>query len=92
MGMAQRYVKSSDFSESLLKKLDIQAPFNQYFKLVPIATEEINFDVDGSPMPPESAFKSEFIAEIKTSSEEEKKGLAKEFKNVDALFNHLDNL
>ncbi len=60
----QRYVKGSDFSKPFLKKLGNNFSLNQYFELMPVSLEEIEFDDGGKPMPPEKDFRPEFIAEV----------------------------
>ena len=62
------HVKGDKIPPDLLAQM--KANIEMTFTIIP----EIDYDVDGKPMPPEEAFKPEFVEEVEKSCKEYREG------------------
>ena len=86
----KKYVRTKDLPLGWQKEM--QAESNRLYTVTIREMEGVEYDVDGTPMPPESQIKEECIKAVEASEEDVRQGRVKSFKDVDELFTHLDNL
>ena len=81
------YIEGKDLPPHILTRMN--ATPENLIQMIP-RDEEVDYDDEGNPMPPESAISPEFIKMVEESDEDIRQGRYKDFDNVDDLFEDLD--
>ena len=80
-----RHVPGGNLPDAILHKLKV----TRHHHVTIIPEEEVEYDDDGHPMPPESAFTKEFIKAHEESDSDFAEGKYKEFDTHEALMTEL---
>lgn len=88
--LMKKCVRSDELPIAWQKEINAQP--KQLFTITINVVEEIDYDVDGTLMPPESQINAKLIEAVEASEASYKKGNFTSFDNTDELFQHLDSL